>query len=193
MYQTPTSRIYYFILSHLINLERIIFSQGEIIYSDNNDVEIYQWLYEYKKSELANELNYIEGISSNGNNESINTTEFYQNASTNGLSADASTSGNYSHASSYGQSSKSHTKGIQSNACSFGLFASATVEGTGSVAIAFGEFASAVAGENGVIILSHWVAIENRYRIKIGYVGENGILPNVRYKLNYQGDFELAN
>ena len=46
-------------------------------------------------------------------------------------------------------------------------------------------------GENGVIVLPYYDGI--RARVAVGYVGENGIEPNVEYKVNNNGIFEKVN
>ena len=49
---------------------------------------------------------------------------------------------------------------------------------------------TATAGENGIISIRYWDG--NRYREIIGYIGEDGLLPNVPYKLNTNGKFVKA-
>ena len=46
------------------------------------------------------------------------------------------------------------------------------------------------AGENGCIALTWWDSTCERYRLEVGYVGENGIKPNVNYRLNVFNKFE---
>jgi hypothetical protein len=53
-----------------------------------------------------------------------------------------------------------------------------------------GDDGTATAGENGRISLLHYDG--RRYRQIIGYIGEDGLLPNVPYKLNKNGKFIKA-
>ena len=49
---------------------------------------------------------------------------------------------------------------------------------------------TATAGNYGTIVIKRWDG--NRYRVMVGYIGENGLLPNVAYRLDEQGRFVLA-
>ena len=57
--------------------------------------------------------------------------------------------------------------------------------------MAAGYASTARVGENGVIVLPYYDGI--RMRVAVGYVGENGIEPNVEYKVNNNGIFEKVN
>ena len=48
---------------------------------------------------------------------------------------------------------------------------------------------TAIAGDNGILNIKYW---NGRYRVATAYVGENGILPNVKYKLNKDHNFVVA-
>ncbi|CAB4126938.1 hypothetical protein UFOVP75_46 [uncultured Caudovirales phage] len=48
-----------------------------------------------------------------------------------------------------------------------------------------GHRGTATAGVSGTIMIKHWDG--NRYRIVTGYIGEDGLLPNVKYKLSDDG------
>ncbi|HCG1401995.1 TPA: hypothetical protein NJL84_004229, partial [Pseudomonas aeruginosa] len=43
---------------------------------------------------------------------------------------------------------------------------------------------TATAGEKGEIRIRYWDEKADRYRTVIGYIGEDGLEPNVPYKLN---------
>ena len=58
------------------------------------------------------------------------------------------------------------------------------VAGQCGIAIACEDYGTAAAGENGAFILGYWDTDAHRMRFKIGYVGENGILPDVAYGLD---------
>jgi hypothetical protein len=46
-----------------------------------------------------------------------------------------------------------------------------------------GDSGTATAGDSGTVCIRYWDAKADRYRLAIGYVGENGIQPNVKYRL----------
>jgi len=53
-----------------------------------------------------------------------------------------------------------------------------------------GEGGTAASGDGGIIVI--WRYAGGRRRLVVGYVGENGIKPNVAYKLNNLGEFVEA-
>ena len=53
-----------------------------------------------------------------------------------------------------------------------------------------GESGTATAGESGEIRIQWWDSKAQRYRTKIGYVGEDGIKADTAYKLNDNNEFE---
>jgi len=53
-----------------------------------------------------------------------------------------------------------------------------------------GDAGTATAGKRGVLVLRWWDEAANRYRIKIGYVGEDSIEPGKAYRLNDKHEFE---
>ncbi len=61
--------------------------------------------------------------------------------------------------------------------------------GTSGTATA-GYSGTATAGELGIINVSYWDG--KRRRIVVGYIGEDGLLPNTPYKLNEQHKFVVA-
>jgi hypothetical protein len=52
-----------------------------------------------------------------------------------------------------------------------------------------GDGGIATAGDGGTICLQYYDAQSERYRIAVAYVGEDGILPNRKYKLNDSHEF----
>ena len=54
---------------------------------------------------------------------------------------------------------------------------------------AAGEYGTATAGEYGQLHIRYWDSAADRYRTAIAYVGENGIKPNVAYKLDDNNEF----
>ncbi len=53
-----------------------------------------------------------------------------------------------------------------------------------------GDDGTATAGRKGTICIQYYDAQSERYRIAVAYVGENGIKPNRKYKLNNSHEFE---
>ena len=53
-----------------------------------------------------------------------------------------------------------------------------------------GNRGTATAGDDGILVIKLWDG--KRYRISIGYVGEDGIEPNKKYKLDEKGKFIVA-
>ena len=55
-----------------------------------------------------------------------------------------------------------------------------------------GKYSTLTGGDRSTLSIQYWD--KNKYRIAIAYVGENGILPNVKYKVNDKGKFvEIPN
>ena len=55
-----------------------------------------------------------------------------------------------------------------------------------------GDRGTATAGEYGTICIRHWDSKADRYRVKVAYVGEDGIEPNVAYRLDDKLNFVKA-
>ena len=53
-----------------------------------------------------------------------------------------------------------------------------------------GDEGTAQVGEGGTIQIQYWDKAAHRYRIKTGYIGENGLKPDTLYRLNSSKDFE---
>jgi len=47
----------------------------------------------------------------------------------------------------------------------------------------------ATAGCKGRIVIEYWDAEAERYRLAVGYIGENGLKPNVKYRLDEKHEF----
>jgi len=69
-----------------------------------------------------------------------------------------------------------------------GDYGTAAAGDGGTAAAGYGG--TATAGDYGILVIKWRDA--NRYRISVGYVGEDGIEPNKKYKLNNVGQFILA-
>jgi hypothetical protein len=53
-----------------------------------------------------------------------------------------------------------------------------------------GDDGTATAGDDGTIIIKRWNG--KRYKFSVGHIGEDGLLPNVAYKLDSDGNFIKA-
>ena len=80
--------------------------------------------------------------------------------------------------------------GYNSKLAASGDGSNLAASGKNSICMAAGYVSTAQVGENGVIVLPYYDGI--RTRVAVGYVGENGIEPNVEYKVN-NGIFEKVN
>lgn len=61
----------------------------------------------------------------------------------------------------------------------------------GGTALA-GDGGTARAGDGGILFIRWWEEKNKRYRIAIAYVGENGILPNTKYRLDESHNFVVV-
>jgi len=52
-----------------------------------------------------------------------------------------------------------------------------------------GECGKAAAGECGIISIKYWDSSTDRWRVKTGHIGEDGILPDTLYRLNDNNEF----
>ena len=56
-----------------------------------------------------------------------------------------------------------------------------------------GDRGTATAGDAGTLIVSWWDSSANRQRKAVGYIGENGLQPNIAYRLNISGEWLPVN
>ena len=68
-------------------------------------------------------------------------------------------------------------------------YAGTATAGEGGTATA-GDRGTATAGEGGTILIKRWNG--KRYKFSIGYIGEDGLRPDVAYRLDEQGNFQEA-
>ena len=102
-------------------------------------------------------------------------------------------SGYSSKLASSGNSSQLASSGNYSQLASSGHSSKLTSSGKKSIVMAAAPNCTAKAGDDGAIALTWWVESEERYRISVAYVGENGIKPNVYYRLDKDGNFTESN
>ena len=101
----------------------------------------------------------------------------------------ASNTGHHSIAGNTGGKSAASNTGKCSAAITLGVRSTAEVSGLGSVAAGFGFGCKARANEGGAIVLVYLDDDGEIIHIRASKVGENGIKPNVWYKLDEQGNF----
>ena len=99
--------------------------------------------------------------------------------------------GHNSNPAASGDYSNLAASGDYSNLAASGDYSKLAASGKNSICMAAGYASTALVGENGVIVLPYYDGI--RTRVAVGYVGENGIEPNVEYKVNNNGIFEKVN
>ena len=100
-------------------------------------------------------------------------------------------SGDGSNLAASGDGSNLAASGHYSKLVASGDYSNLAASGKNSICMAAGYASTAQVGENGVIVLPYYDGI--RTRVAVGYVGENGIEPNVEYKVNNNGIFEKVN
>ena len=115
------------------------------------------------------------------------------NCTTNTASGDNSqlaASADYSQLAASGYYSQLAASGNNSQLAASGDYSRLAASGNISIVVCSGLNGIVSAGENGCIALTWWDSTCERYRLEVGYVGENGIKPNVNYRLNVFNKFE---
>ena len=92
-------------------------------------------------------------------------------------------SGHSSTAASSGDSSTAASSGDYSTAASSGYSSTAACAGSSGIAASIGNSGMAKAGPLGLVIVTHWVEAEKRYRACVGNVGEGGIKADTWYRV----------
>ncbi|EIC5230501.1 hypothetical protein K9X08_002189 [Salmonella enterica] len=114
----------------------------------------------------------------------------YQSAATNtGYQSAATNTGNQSAATNTGNQSAATNTGYQSAATNTGYRSAAEVSGSQSVAASLGIEGKARASEGGAIVLCYRDEDGELIHIRASKVGENGIMPDIWYQLNEDGEF----
>ncbi|ECU6327479.1 hypothetical protein ACRV0L_003521 [Salmonella enterica subsp. enterica serovar Kentucky] len=114
----------------------------------------------------------------------------YQSAATNTGNRSAATNTGYqSAATNTGYQSAATNTGYQSAATNTGDLSAAEVSGSQSVAASLGIEGKARASEGGAIVLCYRDEDGELIHIRASKVGENGIMPDIWYQLNEDGEF----
>jgi hypothetical protein len=91
-----------------------------------------------------------------------------------------------------GDSSQLAAYGDYSKLAASGDYPQLAAYGKSSICMAAGIGSQASAGEMGTIALTYWDDEAKRYRVVVGYIGENGLVPNVMYQLDYAHKFKVV-
>ncbi|EEF3513950.1 hypothetical protein GJX15_15505 [Salmonella enterica] len=101
----------------------------------------------------------------------------------------ATNTGDWSAATNTGNRSAATNTGYQSAATNTGDWSAAEVSGSQSVAASLGIEGKARASEGGAIVLCYRDEDGELIHIRASKVGENGIMPDIWYQLNEDGEF----
>ncbi|ENH3176690.1 hypothetical protein ABV042_000083 [Salmonella enterica] len=131
-----------------------------------------------------------QSAATNTGNRSAATNTGYQSAATNtGDWSAATNTGDWSAATNTGDWSAATNTGDWSAATNTGDWSAAEVSGSQSVAASLGIEGKARASEGGAIVLCYRDEDGELIHIRASKVGENGIMPDIWYQLNEDGEF----
>ncbi|EJM4446643.1 hypothetical protein NOL71_001844 [Salmonella enterica subsp. enterica serovar Kentucky] len=131
-----------------------------------------------------------QSAATNTGNRSAATNTGYRSAATNTGDWSAATNTGYqSAATNTGYRSAATNTGYQSAATNTGDLSAAEVSGSQSVAASLGIEGKARASEGGAIVLCYRDEDGELIHIRASKVGENGIMPDIWYQLNEDGEF----
>ncbi|EBP6143696.1 hypothetical protein ABG75_12200 [Salmonella enterica] len=124
-----------------------------------------------------------------GNRSAATNTGDWSAATNTGDWSAATNTGNWSAATNTGYQSAATNTGNQSAATNTGDRSAAEVSGSQSVAASLGIEGKARASEGGAIVLCYRDEDGELIHIRASKVGENGIMPDIWYQLNEDGEF----
>ncbi|EGS5773304.1 hypothetical protein I8601_001033 [Salmonella enterica] len=124
-----------------------------------------------------------------GNRSAATNTGDWSAATNTGDWSAATNTGNRSAATNTGNRSAATNTGYQSAATNTGDWSAAEVSGSQSVAASLGIEGKARASEGGAIVLCYRDEDGELIHIRASKVGENGIMPDIWYQLNEDGEF----
>ncbi|ELJ0709859.1 hypothetical protein QYU62_001373 [Salmonella enterica] len=131
-----------------------------------------------------------QSAATNTGNQSAATNTGNRSAATNtGYQSAATNTGNQSAATNTGNRSAATNTGDWSAATNTGDWSAAEVSGSQSVAASLGIEGKARASEGGAIVLCYRDEDGELIHIRASKVGENGIMPDIWYQLNEDGEF----
>ncbi|EHV5169229.1 hypothetical protein K0T31_003271 [Salmonella enterica subsp. enterica serovar Kentucky] len=124
-----------------------------------------------------------------GNRSAATNTGDWSAATNTGYQSAATNTGNRSAATNTGYRSAATNTGNRSAATNTGDLSAAEVSGSQSVAASLGIEGKARASEGGAIVLCYRDEDGELIHIRASKVGENGIMPDIWYQLNEDGEF----
>ncbi|ELL9610396.1 hypothetical protein ACENC4_004428 [Salmonella enterica subsp. enterica serovar Kentucky] len=124
-----------------------------------------------------------------GNRSAATNTGDWSAATNTGYQSAATNTGNRSAATNTGYQSAATNTGNRSAATNTGDLSAAEVSGSQSVAASLGIEGKARASEGGAIVLCYRDEDGELIHIRASKVGENGIMPDIWYQLNEDGEF----
>ncbi|ECP4364156.1 hypothetical protein FZR04_20270 [Salmonella enterica] len=124
-----------------------------------------------------------------GNQSAATNTGDWSAATNTGDWSAATNTGDWSAATNTGNRSAATNTGNQSAATNTGDWSAAEVSGSQSVAASLGIEGKARASEGGAIVLCYRDEDGELIHIRASKVGENGIMPDIWYQLNEDGEF----
>ena len=127
-------------------------------------------------------------LAASGNSSQLAASGYYSKLAASGNSSQLAASGDSSKLAASGDSSQLAASGNSSQLAASGDSSKLAASGYSSIAAISGTNGKAMAGENGTIVLTRWVGSEKRYRVSVGYVGEN-IEADTWYSLDDSGNF----
>ncbi|ENX3099360.1 hypothetical protein ACFOFF_001359 [Salmonella enterica] len=124
-----------------------------------------------------------------GNRSAATNTGDWSAATNTGNRSAATNTGDWSAATNTGDQSAATNTGNRSAATNTGDWSAAEVSGSQSVAASLGIEGKARASEGGAIVLCYRDEDGELIHIRASKVGENGIMPDIWYQLNEDGEF----
>ena len=140
-------------------------------------------------SKLAASGNYSK-LAASGNDSQLAASGYGSQLAASGYGSQLAASGNDSRLAASGYGSKLAASGYGSRLAASGDYSQLAASGENCVCVAASPGSTARAGAGGAIALTYHDG--KRYRIAVAYVGENGIEPNVDYRVTDAGEFVKA-
>ncbi|EJG3363585.1 hypothetical protein M9158_004700 [Salmonella enterica] len=137
----------------------------------------------------ATNTGYQSAATNTGNRSAATNTGDRSAATNTGDRSAATNTGDWSAATNTGDWSAATNTGYQSAATNTGDWSAAEVSGSQSVAASLGIEGKARASEGGAIVLCYRDEDGELIHIRASKVGENGIMPDIWYQLNEDGEF----
>ena len=129
-------------------------------------------------------------LAASGNYSKLAASGNYSQLAASGSGSKLAASGNYSQLAASGNYSQLAASGSGSQLAASGSGSQLAASGNDSVCMAAGTASTARAADGGAIALAYHDG--KRYRIAVAYVGEDGIEPNVDYRVTDAGEFVRA-